>query len=198
MTQTQDEAEFEFEWLVRQKYEFKILTLIAVLADNNLAYRGTLKDMCEFFGVKSGDSRTNNQIKAAITKLEADGLLKQIVDGRTFTLTLSKKGEQRKRVISIQKEWVEIAKGYKSEDNSISWMNLLKVWLYLIDNKKEVIKTSEIALELGISTDSVKRAKKALERDIQAIISKRRTTTLANGGYRCLGSSITVKAWLDE
>ena len=83
MTQTQNEAEFEFEWLLRQKYEFKILTLIAVLADNNLAYRGTLKDMCEFFGVKPGDSRTNNQIKAAITKLEADGLLKQIVDPQT-------------------------------------------------------------------------------------------------------------------
>lgn len=198
MTQTQNEAEFEFEWLMRQKYEFKILTLIAVLADNNLAYRGTLKDMCEFFGVKPGDSTNNKNIKAAIDKLEADGLLKQIKDGRTFTLTLSKKGEQRKRVISIQKEWVEIAKGYKSEDNSIIWMNLLKVWLYLIDNKKEVIKTSEIALELGMSTDSVKRAKKALERDIQAIISKRRTTISANGGYRCLGSSITVKAWLDE
>ena len=76
MTQTQNEAEFEFEWLLRQKYEFKILTLIAVLADNNLAYRGTLKDMCEFFGVKSGDSRNNSQIKAAIAKLESDGLLK--------------------------------------------------------------------------------------------------------------------------
>lgn len=161
MTQTQSEAEFEFEWLLRQKYEFKILTLIAVLADNNLAYRGTLKDMCEFFGVKSGDSRTNNQIKAAIMKLEADGLLKQIVDGRTFTLTLSKKGEQRKRVIRIQKEWVEIAKNYKSEENSVAWINLLKVWLYLIDNKKEILTTKGIAKELGLSEGVVKRTKQA-------------------------------------
>lgn len=195
---TTNEAEFEFEWLLRQKYEFKILTLIAVLADNNLAYRGTLKDMCEFFGVEPGDSRNNGNIKAAIYKLETDGLLKQIKDGRTFTLTLSKKGEQRKRVISIQKEWVEIAKNYKSDDNSISWMNLLKVWLYLIDNKEEIIKTSEIAEELGLSKDSVKKAKKALERDLHAIISKRKTTVSANDGYRCLGSSITVKAWLDD
>ena len=51
--------------------------------------------------------------------------------------------------------WVEIAKNYKSEENSISWMNLLKVWLYLIDNKQEVIKTSEIAEELGLSKDSM-------------------------------------------
>jgi len=77
-------------------------------------------------------------------------------------------------------------------------MNLLKVWLYLIDNKREVIKTSEIASELQISVDSVKRAKKALEHDIQAIISERRSVIVANGGFRSLGSSIMVKAWLDE
>ena len=45
MTQTQNEAEFEFEWLLRQKYEFKILTLIAVLADNNLAYADATRDL---------------------------------------------------------------------------------------------------------------------------------------------------------
>lgn len=28
-----EEAEFEYEWLNREAYEFKILTLIAVLAD---------------------------------------------------------------------------------------------------------------------------------------------------------------------
>lgn len=198
MTQTQNEAEFEFEWLLRQKYEFKILTLIAVLADNNLAYRGTLKDMCEFFGVKSGDSTNNKNIKAAIDKLEADGLLKQIKDGRTFTLTLSKKGEQRKRVIRIQKEWVEIAKNYKSEENSIAWINLLKVWLYLIDNKKEILTTKGIAKELGLSESIVKRAKQALQKDMHAIISKNKTTVTENGWYYCLGSSITLNAWVDD
>ena len=194
----QEEAEFEFEWLQRQKYEFKILTLIAVLADNNLAYRGTLKDMCEFFGVKSGDSRNNANIKAAIYKLEADGLLKQILDGRTYTLTLSKRGEQRKGVIKIQKEWVEIARNYKSKDNSVSWINLLKVWLYLIDNTCEVITSSEIAAALDISPSSVKRAKKALVNDIGAIHSKPEIKKTKSGSYICLGSTISVFAWLDD
>lgn len=198
MTQTQNEAEFEFEWLLRQKYEFKILTLIAVLADNNLAYRGTLNDMCDFFGVRSNDSRNRRSIKAAIDQLETDGLLKHIEDGKTLTLTLSKKGEQRKRVIRIQKEWVEIAKNYKSDDNSISWMNLLKVWLFLLDNKKEIIKISDITTSLGVSKDIVKRAKKALERDIQAIISKRKYRVDESGGLHCLGLAITPSAWLDE
>ena len=85
--------------------------------------------------------------------------MKHIEDGKTLTLTLSKKGEQRKRVIRIQKEWVEIAKNYKSDDNSISWMNLLKVWLFLLDNKKEIIKISDITTSLGVSKDIVKRAR---------------------------------------
>ena len=80
-----NEAEFEYDWLTREKYQFKILALIAVLANNHLAYRGTLADMCDFFGVARGNSRTNKKMLAAIDALETDGLLKKIVDGRTFT-----------------------------------------------------------------------------------------------------------------
>ena len=195
-----EEAEFEYDWLIRQKYEFKILTLIAVLADNNLAYRGTLKEMCEFFGVASGDSRNNRNIKDAIDKLEQDGLLKQIKDGRTYTLTLSKKGEKRKQVIRIQKEWVEIAKRHKSTDpaRSTDWVNLLKVWLFLIDNKKETLYIHEIATALGISTSTVKRAKSILEHELKAIDSKPVIVKKSDGIYFCLGSSIQALAWIEE
>ena len=102
--QENEEAEFEYEWLTRQDYEFKLLALLAVLADSHLAYRGTLADMCDFLGVGSSNSRTNKKIRAAIDALEEDGLLKKITDGRTFTLTLSKKAEKQRRVIRIQKE----------------------------------------------------------------------------------------------
>ena len=64
------------------------MALLAVLADSHLAYRGTLADMCEFLGVKSSDSNTDKNIKNAIDALEKDGLLKKIIDGRTFTITL--------------------------------------------------------------------------------------------------------------
>ena len=62
--QENEEAEFEYEWLTRQDYEFKLLALLAVLADSHLAYRGTLADMCEFLGVASRNSRTNQKPKA--------------------------------------------------------------------------------------------------------------------------------------
>lgn len=77
-------------------------------------------------------------------------------------------------------------------------MNLLKVWLYLIDNKEEVIKTSAVAEELNLSKDSVTRAKRDLEKDMHAIISKKKAKIAENGWYCCLGSSITLNAWVDD
>ena len=56
----------------------------------------------------------------------------------------------------------------------------------------------EIAEELGLSKDSIKRAKKALEKDMHAIISKKKATIAENGWYCCLGSSITLNAWVDD
>ena len=57
-----------YDWLYRQDYQFKILALLSVLADNYLAYRGTLADMCEFLGVGCGNSRTNKKIREAILR----------------------------------------------------------------------------------------------------------------------------------
>ena len=51
--------------------------MIVLLADNHLAYRGTLTDMCEFLDVASRDSRTNAKIKTAIENLEKSGKIKR-------------------------------------------------------------------------------------------------------------------------
>lgn len=76
-------------------------------------------------------------------------------------------------------------------------MNLLKVWLYVIDNKKEIVRTQEIAEALDISIGTVKNAKHILLNELNAIDTKRRTSKSADGYYRCLGSTITALAWLD-
>ena len=64
-----EELEFEKDWLSVEKLEFKLLTLITVLADNHLAYRGTLSDMCSFLGLAKQNYRTNQKFKAAIQNL---------------------------------------------------------------------------------------------------------------------------------
>lgn len=194
-----EEAEFEYEWLTREDYQFKLLALLAVLADSNLAYRGTLADMCDFLGVARGNSRTNKKIQDAIAALEKDGLLKKIVDGRTFTLTLSKKAEKQRRVIRIQKEWVMVAKNYSSMPNkseSVGWMPLLKVWLFLLDrgNTQKPITNKQIADALGLSEGTVKNARGALTKDIEAIISQKKYSNYNH----CIGSEITTTAWITE
>lgn len=176
-----------------------------MLADSNLAYRGTLADMCDFLGVASGNSRTNTKIKEAIDALEKDGLLKKIIDGRTFTLTLSKKAEKQRRVIRIQKEWVMVVKDYSKMSNkseSVSWMVLLKVWLFLLDrgNTNELITNRQIAAKLGMTEGTVKNARAALTNDIEAIVSERKYEYIPEWyqPYRCLGSEIHATAWITE
>ena len=194
-----DEAEFDYEWLTRADYQFKLLALLAVLADSNLAYRGTLAEMCGFLGVASSNYRTNAKIKDAIDALEKDGLLKKIIDGRTFTLTLSKKAEKQRRVIRIQKEWVMVAKNYSKLPNksvSVDWTPLLKVWLFLLDrgNSRETITNRQIASALGLTEGTVKNARGALTKDIEAIISKRKF----DAPQHCIGSEITLTAWITD
>ena len=200
-----DEAEFEYDWLTREDYQFKLLALVAVLANSNLAYRGTLADMCNFLGVSNGNSRTNKKIRDAIEALEQDKLLKKIIDGRTYTLTLSKIAEKQRRVIRIQKEWVMVAKNYShlpDKSESVSWMVLLKVWLFLIDrgSTQEPITNKQIGEALGIAEGTVKNARSALQKDIKAIVSQKKYLYDAEKyqPFRCLGSEITLTAWITD
>ena len=200
-----DEAEFEYDWLTREDYQFKLLALVAVLANSNLAYRGTLADMCNFLGVSNGNSRTNKKIRDAIDALEQDKLLKKIIDGRTYTLTLSKIAEKQRRVIRIQKEWVMVAKNYShlpDKSESVSWMVLLKVWLFLIDrgSTQEPITNKQIGEALGIAEGTVKNARSALQKDIKAIVSQKKYLYDAEKyqPFRCLGSEITLTAWITD
>lgn len=194
--ETNQELEFEADWLRADKVEFKLLTMITVLADNNLAYRGTLSDMCSFFGLATRNSRTNEQLKNAIAALDASGFIHTIQDGNTWTLTLARKAEKRSKVIRIKREWYEIAKNYKNPANSVDWIQVLKLWLYLIDNQEPILKTSEIAAALNVSVSVVKKAKAALQKDIGAIVSQK-VTKKDGDQYHCIGTNIVVTAWVD-
>ena len=190
-----EEIEFEKDWLSVEKLEFKMLTLITVLADNHLAYRGTLTNMCEFFGIQTRDSRSNAKIRAAIKNLEEKGLIKTLLDGRTWTLTLSRSAERKSKVIRIKRDWVNAVRSCKGK--SVDWSAILKVWLYLIDNKADIIKSSEIAEVLGISKSVVSRARGILI-ELNAIKVDKINQKAPNGKIYCLGSRVEVNAWIDD
>ena len=190
-----DEAGFEKEWLKLEKYNFKLLTLVAVLAQNHLAYRGTVAEMCDYLGI---DNQTKNRraITTAITQLEEKGMVKTILDNnKVYTITLSVKAEKKKDVIVIQKKWIEMVQGLKSR--GVSWDNVLRVWLYLIANEEEIITSKKIAADLGISERKVARIKDVLVNDLKAIKCQDRYKKTSGANFMKLGQTIDTFAWID-
>lgn len=188
-----DEAGFEKEWLKLEKYNFKLLTLVAVLAQNHLAYRGTVAEMCNYLGV---DNQTKNRraITTAIEQLEKKGMVKTILDGKVYTITLSVKAEKKKDVIVIQKKWIEMVQGLTT---GVTWDNVLRVWLYLIANEEEIITSKKIAADLGMTKRMVDRIKVVLVNDLQAIKCKNRSKKISEGNFKSLGQTIDTFAWID-
>lgn len=188
-----DEAGFEKEWLKLEKYNFKLLTLVAVLAQNHLAYRGTIAEMCEYLGV---DNQTKNRraITTAIEQLEKKGMVKTILDGKVYTITLSVKAEKKKDVIVIQKKWIEMVQGLTT---GVAWDNVLRVWLYLIANEEEIITSKKIAADLGMKKSMVDRIKIVLVNDLQAIKCRDRSKKISEVNFKKLGQTIDTFAWID-
>ena len=188
-----DEAGFEKEWLKLEKYNFKLLTLVAVLAQNHLAYRGTVAEMCDYLGV---DNQTRNRraITTAIAQLESKGMVKTILDGKVYTITLSVKAEKKKDVIIIQKKWIEMVQGLTT---GVTWDNVLRVWLYLIANEEEIITSKKIAADLGMKKSMVDRIKIVLVSDLQAIKCRDRSKKISEGNFKKLGQTIDTFAWID-
>ena len=161
--QNKKEAFINKEWLTTQNYQFKILVMIAVLAENHLAYRGKLKDMCEFLGVKPS-AYNNGKIKEAIEALEKKGDIKYIKEGQTWTLTLSVKAEKKQRVVRIKKGWISAIQKYQGPiGQEIAWENILKVLVYLIADKQDIKTYKKISNDLNLDETCVKRAIYALD-----------------------------------
>jgi hypothetical protein len=163
--------------------------MVAALAENHLAYRGKIKDMCEFLGV-SNQTNNTKKIKDAIEALEKSGDVKVIRDGHTWTITLSVKAERKSKIIKIRNGWIKAIQQYQcAEGKSVSWENILKVLVYLCADNTEVKRYDMIGKALNISADAAKRAVWALDGiDFGDIEVKRKTAWLKkNEEYKVIG-----------
>lgn len=189
------EALIDKEWLTIQNYQFKILVMIAVLAENHLAYRGKLKDMCDFLGVQSS-TYNRNKIKEAIAALEKKGDILVLQEGQTWTLTLSVKAERKPKVIRIRNAWITLIQQYQAEEGKeVAWENILKVLVYLCADKKEVKTYEEIAAALNLSEMMIKRSVWALEGiDFGDLTITKKLAWFKNddGEFRVKGQSIDI------
>lgn len=191
------EAELNQEWVSAENYEFKILVMIACLAQEKMAFRGTLNDMCQFLGVKEYANNKNN-IKQAIQRLEEKKDILVMREGHIWTLTLSVSAERKPKIIRIKNDYINTIKSYKANNpkDNVSWENILKVLVFIWDEQQEHIYTQkDIAAKANVSVSTVGRAFKALEEmpfsDI-AICKKIEWYKTFEGQWRAAGTTFRV------
>lgn len=154
---------FEMKRLEMSKNEFKLVTMVLALRNDNKLYSGTIKDMCEFLGIGS-DSRNKKNILNALNNLTSQGILRYDVERNFYTIRLDLKCTE-KEIIQLDKEWLETIKIYKASttNTSIDWSNLLKVFLCLIDNNNNIIDSATIARKVDLSCSIVNKALAAIK-----------------------------------
>ena len=158
----EDNINISKEWLQEiEDYSLKILLLTSVLADNSLAFRGTLKTMCEWLGIKSC-SINNSKIKEALQNLSKNGYIFYKVEGRTHHVSISNKGMKDRKIYKVRKIWIEAFKNYNEiADKSVSvdWLKILRVFIYLYYLKPDEIVTLEQIAEITeISKETARKA----------------------------------------
>lgn len=140
------------DWLDVEKWELKILILTSMLADNNLAFRGTLKTMRDWFGIKSGN---NSAIKRAIDSLVEKEYIFCNVEGRTYHISIRDKGLKDKEVKKIRKCWINNIKNYNN--SNVSWITRLKVFIYLYSKGSIYTTQEELSNQLCISVETLRK-----------------------------------------
>ena len=163
--------DYHTEWLVAEDYETRILILVSILADNDLAFRGTIPTMEKWLGL-SNQTLTRDKIIKAIQTLEKKEYIYTLLDDDIYTITISKKGIKDKKIVKLRKEWIEIIKDHKkllpvAEDGKIHgaiWSNLLKVFVICRECKGDIVKLNEITNEIGMSSKTFSRCIKILNK----------------------------------
>lgn len=183
------ELEFAEEWLSLSRYQFKIIALATILADDKKAYRGNLEDLCNCLGI--GNSSANRRkIRGILQDLADNEYIKLIEDKDIYTISLSASIQKSKKITKIKKAWYELIKE-NSNNGAPSWENTLRVFLILIDMTTIQITTyDEIGKRLGLSKTTIQNCIKVLKKikfDNFAIETRVIKEKLDNGGYRTIG-----------
>lgn len=153
------DLEFFGEWLPLEKYHFKLLTMITVLADNDRAFRGKLSDLCRSLAIQPSAGNVN-KMRKSLVYLEDNGYIRTIEDDRIFTISLAAAAEKSKKIIKIKKAWYKLIRETRSE---AAWESVLKVFLILWEMPKdETITYKQIGERISLSSSTVERCVKTI------------------------------------
>ena len=178
---------FYKEWLPFGKGEFRILTLLAQKG----SLSANLSDLCRYLSL---DPQTKNRRKLqnSIETLSAAEMIKCSKSERLLNLELVPKAER----IVIAREWFEELTN-REYSVSVSREAVLKVFLWITDNKGELFTNDMMSEDLRLSVTTLNCAKRVLSSDFDAIMRELITTKIAAGIFHRQGQIINVNQWLN-
>ncbi len=200
-----DTINISAQWLNLDKQDLKILVL-ASLSDN-AEYKGNLKSICNWLGVSSC-AVNNDRIKEALKSLSDNGYISYSVAGRTYTITINE--IKTDNIVPIRKKWIDEFMKYNKDENgkninknnSIDWIQILRVFAFLYHrNNNDIITQAEIAEQINniISVSTISTAIEAIRNcHLQGIIFKaeakrhKKTDESGNEIYRTEGTEFSI------
>lgn len=180
---------FYDEWLPLPKAEFNVL---AMVAEQGGAYAGNYSDMCRYLSV-TPQSRNREQLRSAIESLTSKGFLSCDTRGRTHHLKVIPKGKE----VSIPKLWVQSVIHHDYTSERVAFAQVLKLFLWIVQNRMDIVTNAQMAEELGISESTVCSAKNVLQYEYENI-SKRKISEKYRDGFRSLGQELAASAFWKE
>lgn len=186
------EAIFYTDWLVLPKNDFRILIM---LAEYGGKFSGTLSDICVYFDV-SAQARNRNKFRESIAGLKERQFITASEDVRCLHISTNPKAEENK--IVIQKEWVKRVRQHEPWKRSVSWIQVIKVflWIWKYGSTESFCTRQMIAGCLGdASAETVGEAIMVLDHHYGAILRKRVSEKVDDEHFITLGQMIQASAF---
>jgi len=180
---------FYREWLSLPKAEFNVLTMIA---EQGGTFIGNYTEMCRYLGVTPQD-RNRKVLQAAIESLDSKGFITWDSRGRTQMLKVIPKAT----VIELPRQWVQSVINHDYSSESVAFAQVLKVFMWIVQNKEPVVTNKQIANRLNISESTVCSAKNVLQYEYENI-TKRKVSEKWGDDFISLGQELAASAFWKE
>ena len=181
---------FYREWLPLPKAEFNVLTM---LAEQGGSFSGNYADMMRYLNV-TPQSRNRKALQAAIESLTSKGFITWDSRGRTQNLKVIPKATE----INIPKQWVQSVLRHDYSSEAVAAAPVLKVFLWIAQNRQDIVTNDMIAEDLGVSVSTVVSAKNVLEREYENITKRKISEKVSEDTFRSLGQELAASAWWDD
>ena len=177
---------FFLEWLPLPKAQFNIL---AMLAEQGGSFSGNYSDMCRYLNV-TPQTRNREQLRSTIESLTSNGFLSCDTRGRTHHLNVIPKETE----VRLPKVWVQSVIQHNYSSENVACAQVLKVFMWILQNRMEVVTNAMIAEDLRISESTVCSAKNVLQYEYENITKRKRSEKWGNT-FRSIGQELAAGAW---